>query len=233
MATTIDWTEIGIRLILTIIAGSLIGINRTERGRPAGLRTTILVCLAASVSMIQVNLLIATTGKTPDSFAVFDLMRLPLGVLTGMGFIGAGAILKRGDMVQGVTTAATLWIVTFIGLCLGGGQIGLGLACLGLALSALWGLKWFENTLHQDRHATLIIRTAGEEPTEEAIRNILLSAGYQIGSWDVLYKVHESAYRRNLRCEVRWHGKPDETRTPEFLDQLKRKSGIVAVRWCE
>jgi putative Mg2+ transporter-C (MgtC) family protein len=71
---------------------------------PAGLRTTLLVCLAASVAMIQTNLLLMTVGKTQDSFVVMDIMRLPLGILSGMGFIGAGAIVRRDNIVLGVTT---------------------------------------------------------------------------------------------------------------------------------
>jgi putative Mg2+ transporter-C (MgtC) family protein len=70
MPVTITWLDIGIRLVLTVLAGGLVGLNRMERGRPAGLRTTILVCLAASISMIQANLLMPTIGKTPDSFVV-------------------------------------------------------------------------------------------------------------------------------------------------------------------
>jgi putative Mg2+ transporter-C (MgtC) family protein len=98
------------------------------------LRTTLLVCLAASVSMIQVNLLLPIAGKSPDSFAVLDLMRLPLGILSGMGFIGAGAIVRTGNLVRGLTTAATLWFVTVLGLCFGGGQLVLGLAVLALGV---------------------------------------------------------------------------------------------------
>ena len=101
MPLTLRWEDIALRLVLTVIAGSLIGINRSEGGHSAGLRTTLLVCLAASVAMIQTNLLLPMTGKTPESFAVLDLMRLPLGILTGMGFIGGGAILRKGEMVQG------------------------------------------------------------------------------------------------------------------------------------
>ena len=62
--------------------------------------------------MIPANILLPVNGKTPASFAAMDLMRLPLGILTGVGFIGGGAILKKGDLVNGVTTAATLWLVT-------------------------------------------------------------------------------------------------------------------------
>jgi putative Mg2+ transporter-C (MgtC) family protein len=74
------------------LAGTLIGLNRWERERPAGLRTTILVWLAASLAMIEANVLIGTRGKPADSFAQIDVMRLPLGILSGMGFIGAGVI---------------------------------------------------------------------------------------------------------------------------------------------
>src|SRR6266446_8043427 len=111
------WTDIAIRLGLTMLAGAIIGFNRGARGHAAGFRTTILVGLAASVAMIQANILLPMDGKTTGSFAVMDLMRLPLGILTGVGFIGGGAILKQGGSVKGVTTAATLWIITTIGLC--------------------------------------------------------------------------------------------------------------------
>ena len=150
MPLTIGWKEVAIRLAWTVLAGLVIGFNRGEHGRPAGLRTTLLVCLAASLSMIQCNLLLTTDGKTPSSFSVLDLMRLPLGVLSGMGFIGAGTIIRKGDLVHGVTTAATLWFVTLLGLCFGGGQTGLGLAALGIACVALWGLKYVEAIMPQD-----------------------------------------------------------------------------------
>lgn len=95
MAPEIHWPAIALRLLLTVIAGALLGAERSKSGHPAGLRTTLLVTLAASLSMIQMNLLIQTNGKPHDSYAVMDLMRLPLGILTGVGFIGAGAIVKR------------------------------------------------------------------------------------------------------------------------------------------
>src|ERR1700746_848061 len=100
--------------------------------------------------MIQVNILLPTAGRSPDSFVMNDLMRLPLGILTGVGFIGAGAILRRDSIVIGVTTAATLWLVTVIGLCIGGGQVVLGLVTTAIGLFALWGLRWAEDALSQD-----------------------------------------------------------------------------------
>src|SRR4051794_23049944 len=132
MDAHLEWSQIALRLGFTAVAGALVGLNRGEHGHPAGLRTTMLVCLAASVAMIQANILLGTVGKTPDSYVNFDVMRLPLGILSGMGFIGGGAILRRGNIVIGVTTAATLWFVTVMGLCFGGGQLTLGTTMLVL-----------------------------------------------------------------------------------------------------
>ena len=152
-----NWQDICVRLALTMIAGAIIGFNRGARGHAAGFRTTILVGLAASVAMIQANLLLSLGGKTPDSFAEMDLMRLPLGILTGVGFIGRGAILRRGDLVAGVTTAATLWVMTVIGLCLGGGQLSLGIAATLLAVFTLWSLKWVDTRIPREHRAMLVI----------------------------------------------------------------------------
>jgi putative Mg2+ transporter-C (MgtC) family protein len=147
MIETVDWQTIALRLFLTTVAGFLISFNRGGHGEPAGLRTTLLVCLAASIAMLQANLMLGARGKAPDSYVVLDLKRLPLGILTGVGFIGAGAIFRQNDLVRGITTAATLWFVTVIGLCFGGGQIGLGIAGTAIGVAALWGLKEFEERM--------------------------------------------------------------------------------------
>jgi putative Mg2+ transporter-C (MgtC) family protein len=151
------WTDIAIRLALTMLAGAIIGLNRGARGHAAGFRTTILVALAASVAMIQANILLPLSGKTPESFAEMDLMRLPLGILTGVGFIGGGTIVKKGDLVVGVTTAATLWLVTVIGLCFGGGQLILGVAATVLAVMTLWILRWVDKIIPREHRARLIV----------------------------------------------------------------------------
>jgi putative Mg2+ transporter-C (MgtC) family protein len=181
--------------------------------------------------MIQTNLLLLTTGKSHDSFISLDLMRLPLGILTGMGFIGAGAILRRGEMIRGVTTAATLWLVTVLGLCFGGGQIGLGLVGLVVGLMALWGLKKLEAQMGEDRHATLILSSAEGGPTEEEVRALLLAAEYRITAWDVTYQTAEDAPRRTLRCELERHTSRGDVQPPVALEQLIRRPGVRMVQW--
>jgi len=107
--------------------------------------------------MIQANILLQVSGKTPASFSQMDVMRLPLGILTGVGFIGGGTILRKGDLVTGVTTAATLWLVTVIGLCLGGGQLVLGVAATVLGVITLWLLKWVDLAIPREHRATVIV----------------------------------------------------------------------------
>jgi len=185
MPLHLGWEDIALRLALTVVAGIVLGFDRSERGKAAGMRTTLLVCLAASIAMIQVNLLLPLAGRGADSFVMNDLMRLPLGILTGVGFIGGGAILRRDDIVVGVTTAATLWLATVVGLCFGGGQLGLGIAATALGVFALWGLKLVERRLRQERSATLAVEIGAGGPSEEEIRRRLDEAGLAVTSTNI------------------------------------------------
>lgn len=157
MPLTLDWLSACARLACALAAGAAFGFDRSESGKAAGLRTTILVCLASCVTMLQVNALLEQTGKGQTSFITLDLMRLPLGILTGMGFIGAGAVFRKDGLVTGVTTAAMLWFVTVIGLCFGGGQylIGAGGSVIGLAV--MWGLRLIEHKLERRKSAWVTI----------------------------------------------------------------------------
>jgi putative Mg2+ transporter-C (MgtC) family protein len=112
MPLTLSLQQIALRLFLALAASFLIGYDRDEHGKTSGIRTTMLVCLAATLAMLQANLLMDTTGKTSGSFVSLDLMRIPLGILSGIGFIGAGAILRKDGLVHGLPTAATLWFIT-------------------------------------------------------------------------------------------------------------------------
>jgi putative Mg2+ transporter-C (MgtC) family protein len=229
MTTTLSWQEVAIRLGLSVIGGFLVGLNRTEHGRPAGLRTTLLVCLAAAVSMIQCNLLMDTVGKAKDSFVVLDLMRLPLGILTGVGFIGAGAILRKENRVLGVTTAATMWFVTVMGLCFGGGQNGLGLSALAIALFVLWGLKRFEAILPQDRYGSLIVTLDGRDVADGRIREMISQPGIQITSFGIMQD--NADQRREIACELHWQEHWDKPREPVFVDELARLPGVARLKW--
>lgn len=229
MPLEIDWRQIAGRLFLTILAGALIGWNRGETGHPAGLRTTLLVCLAASVAMIEANLLLDTRNKPPDSFAGLDVARFPLGILSGMGFIGAGAIIHRGSLVEGVTTAATLWFVTMIGLCFGGGLLGVGLAATAIGFLTLTALKRLEDYLPMERRATVDLTVEGDSLALAELSDGLASRGYRIVERAVL--LHREPAQRRVRCEVTWRAAAIRPEPTEWLDRLATQPGVVEVAW--
>ncbi len=228
MDTHVTWLELAIRLLLTIIAGSLIGFDRGEHPRPVGLRTTLLVCLAASVAMMQAALLMKSTGKSSDSFVVLDLMRFPLGILSGIGFIGAGAILRRGDAVRGVTTAATLWFVTVIGLCLGGGQLLLGMVATCLALAVLEIGRRVEKHLPNLHRGCMRLTRRPTGPSEYSVRERLAADGFSVHSCAIRYMPEKEL---ELELELYWKAPRNEIRRPALVDELSQNPAVVKVSW--
>jgi putative Mg2+ transporter-C (MgtC) family protein len=225
MPVALDAWEIAVRLLCSTVAAALIGLERGEHGNNAGLRTNVLVCLSATMSMVLANALLHTTGKAPDSFVNFDVMRLPLGILTGIGFIGAGAIVRRGELVLGVTTAATLWFVTMMGFCFGSGQLGLGAAMFGLGILVLQGFKLIERRIETRRFATVEIVLRGAGLTDEEIRRRF--AGYSISRWTERFQGEV----RSLRFRVGWFENPGEIYPPAFLRELHDVPGVESLSW--
>jgi putative Mg2+ transporter-C (MgtC) family protein len=228
VAPELHWPAVAVRLILTVLAGTLLGMDRSRNGHPAGLRTVLLVTLAASVAMIQMDLLLPTSGKTASSFSVMDVMRLPLGILTGVGFIGAGAILRKGKMVLGVTTAATLWFATVVGLCLGGGQLALGCVAAVLGYVVLAALGRLERRLESYQPATLTL-IAGENAFVPAdLRARLEAANFRVKAMSIAWSPEQG--RQQIRCELRWPT-ADPARVPAILDELERTPGLIHMAW--
>jgi putative Mg2+ transporter-C (MgtC) family protein len=220
-----DWGEIALRLFLTVVAGGIIGLDRGTRGHAAGLRTSILVCLAASVAMIQANLLLPVSGKTAASFGVMDLMRLPLGILTGVGFIGAGTILRRGDLVTGVTTAATLWVLTVIGLCFGGGQLVLGIVATVLSVITITGLQWLDVRIPRRQRAILILESPATAAAILAVTELIATRGY-------LARFCRERRQRDaptqLYFEISWKQRETEGPPIDLVDLLTRSYEVVS-----
>lgn len=227
--THVGWGEIALRLLWTVLAGGAIGLNRGEHRRAAGLRTTLLVALAASISMILVNLLLPLQGKAADSFVQLDLMRLPLGILSGMGFIGAGAILRKDNMVRGVTTAATLWFVTVAGLCLGAGQIVLGLVATALGGTVLWLMKPVEDGLRQHRQAELILVIGEDGPSQREVSEMVQAQGIRISSMAICYQPESS--NCEIQYLVKWQCSSSEFHPPAFVSELANHDKILKVSW--
>ncbi|NIM04431.1 MAG: hypothetical protein GTN69_06570 [Armatimonadetes bacterium] len=151
-------SEILTKLAVAVILGGIIGWERETHDRPAGLRTHVLVCVGSAVYMI---LSMSFTANADPS-------RIASQVATGMGFLGAGTIIRHRSGVRGLTTAASLWAVAAIGLCVGRGGQGymIAVSTTAFVFVALRGLSWVEKRMvtkkRQYRQATLRVRSAKE-----------------------------------------------------------------------
>lgn len=127
-----DFTMV-LRLVISVLLGGIIGVERQHRGKIAGLRTHILVSLGSClVAILSVNLYAAVQGLTNA-----DPARLAAQVVSGIGFLGAGAIMKEGSTIKGLTTAASLWVVASVGLAIGAGMLVGAVATTILVVVAL------------------------------------------------------------------------------------------------
>src|SRR5678816_1934792 len=126
-------SEDGVRLALAVLLGGAIGLEREASDKPAGLRTNILICVGSTLMMIL-------SIQVAHHYAVVsaDPSRIAQGVITGIGFLGAGTILHSRGGVTGLTTAATTWAVSGIGLALGSGFYMLAFTTTILILAVLW-----------------------------------------------------------------------------------------------
>lgn len=234
MPISLTWQQIAFRIAFALIASFLIGYDRDEHGKTAGIRTTMLVCLAATLAMLQANLLMNSTGKASSSYIVLDLMRLPLGILSGIGFIGAGAILRKDGLVHGLTTAATLWFVTVLGLLFGGDQLKLGIVSTAIALFILWALKLLEQRISVRRSGTVYIelneQAATSQPVDEtALRGILHQGGFSIHNWNAQY-IGPSLH--SVSCDLHWNDSGEtEPSTPLVIRELTSSSSIATLTW--
>jgi len=145
-------TELIIRLFVAAVLGGLLGLEREMHGRPAGLRTHLLVSLGAAAFMV-VSPLVAGAGK----MLVGDPGRIAAQIVTGIGFLGAGAILKEGVNIRGLTTAACLWIAAAIGMTAGAGYYAVALLTSGITLCALTLLPYLERLLKKHSYRVLEI----------------------------------------------------------------------------
>ncbi|WP_179403203.1 MgtC/SapB family protein [Burkholderia guangdongensis] len=138
----ISQLEIVSRLVLAAALGSVIGIERERLSWAAGLRTHMLVCVGSALVMIVSAFGFADVQGMPN--VSLDPSRVAAQVVSGIGFLGAGSILLRGEMVRGLTTAASVWVVAGVGLAVGGGMYTAAIAATVIVLLILAGLKPLE-----------------------------------------------------------------------------------------
>lgn len=169
--------EMGLPLASSLLTGMLIGLDRELQGKPAGLRTHTLVCFASTLlTLAAAQQAQWTIDLKPSTQLVSDPARMAHGILTGIGFLGAGVIFREGASVHGLTTAASLWITAALGIVYGVGLFGLALVGAVTTLVVLIALRLLYAILPRSTGLHLTIDVAvGSGFGVEAVRDLLLA----------------------------------------------------------
>jgi len=175
--------EMVLRLILGAVIGGIIGFERESHGRAAGLRTQLIVCVAAVLIMIISQSYHFYLQHIDPSLRI-DPARIAAGALMGIGFLGAGVIIKSGAAIRGLTTAASIWIVSVIGLAIGGGFYIEAIVTFLITIAALVLLRRVEKYIKALQFKTIIVSAPVVENVEETVVSILREYGVQVNSVD-------------------------------------------------
>ncbi|NHC05684.1 MgtC/SapB family protein [Azonexus fungiphilus] len=178
-----DLETISIHLLGALVAGGVIGLERSYHGRPAGFRTHALVCLASSLLMLVTLYQWKWLPGVPMDTVRTDPTRMAQGIMTGIGFLGAGVIFKEGLSVRGLTTAASIWITAAIGVLIGVGFYFPAAVGTVLTIGTLSLFRWIEARLPSHFYAHHSIRFDRATPMPETeLRRFVTDAGFTIAN---------------------------------------------------
>lgn len=221
----LDWAPIAFAIVL----GGIIGFEREWHGRAAGLRTHMLVCLASTM------LIAASRQIPPESLVntvggrlVMDPNRLAAGIVTGVGFLGAGTVIRSGDLVRGITTGATVWFVACLGVLLGQGEYALATFGTLATVMVLAGFSPISRRVKPVIYRRLVVtgRDVEMPVVTERVRAIL--GAHAIRVQDISGKRGGQGEPFEIVFYMRCR---NEFQAPDMLDQIAREPGISNVEW--
>ena len=182
-------------MLVALFAGAAIGYERSYHGRPAGFRTHALVCTASSLLML-VTVYEAHWMRVAGHVVQIDPTRMAQGIMTGIGFLGAGVIIKEGLSVRGLTTAASIWITAAIGILAGVGFYAPLVMAVALTLGVLSLFRWIEARMPTQAYYHFDVRFArAASITERALRQLVEGHGFSIANFS--YRVDEGHIRHH------------------------------------
>lgn len=219
------YLDISLRLLIAAILGGVIGWERERDNHPAGFRTHILVSVGSALIM-----LVSAYGFQEfmnQHNIQFDPSRVGAQVVSGIGFLGAGAIVRQGLTVNGLTTAATLWVVAGIGLAVGSGFIYGALLTTVLVFISLELLKRFDYTFRLKNNMQVFsLQLDGQSVTIGQITALIDQKGFDIYRLEV-DQSEENDHWVNMKFYVKLSGKMSSA---EILDEMRKLEGIISIQ---
>lgn len=218
MLTTYDF-EIAMRVLAGLVAGAVVGYERSFHGRPAGFRTHALVCTASSILMIVTVYEVQWVRSGAETVRL-DPTRMAQGIMTGIGFLGAGVIMKQGLSIRGLTTAASIWITAAIGILAGiGFYFPLAISVI-LTLGVLSLFRWIEVRMPTQVYYYFEARFARQAPmAEEALRSLIQSHGFSIANFS--YRLDDGGRMRGYSMVLRAIDRASAARLSKALENVE------------
>jgi putative Mg2+ transporter-C (MgtC) family protein len=215
--------ELLVRLIVGTALGGIVGYERGVHGRPAGFRTHLIVALASTTFMLVSTHFVYFQHYTKDDLVAVDPSRIAASIVTGIGFLGGGAILRTGLNVQGLTTAAGLWLVAAIGMAAGAGMYVVSVAATLFGIVALVVLRRFE---HKDdqlrRRISLVLADGGT--TVPGLFRALAQTGVAVAPMEYERRLDERRIHVTLQARI-----PPESQEG-LVALLESQPGLERVR---
>jgi putative Mg2+ transporter-C (MgtC) family protein len=214
-----EYLKMAEHLLLAAAAGGIIGLERSYHGRPAGFRTHTLVCTASALLMLVTVYQWMWFIPQDQQRITLDPTRMAQGIMTGIGFLGAGVIMKDGLSVRGLTTAASIWITSAIGVLIGiGFYIPAGFAVV-LTLGTLSVFRWIELKMPMNYYAQFIIRFSVSQAMEEpALRKLVADHGFSVAN--LSYRLDRGSDFYEYRMIIRTIEMENQSRLSAMLSQL-------------
>jgi len=225
---TLNWDESLLRLALAATLGGLIGIERELREREAGLRTHLLVALGSALFTIVGAYGFHAFLESGQSVVRADPTRIAAQIVTGIGFLGAGAIIRQGLSVRGLTTAATLWVVAAVGLACGAGYYSAAVITTALVLIALYPLRIIAYRIlrrFRPEDGRLLVELPAGNPPGEVIDEI-----ERVGARIDSIQVSQEGDRRRLELDV---ALPRSVGAPRLVARIADVPNVADVRWTD
>jgi putative Mg2+ transporter-C (MgtC) family protein len=210
-----------LHLVLAVVAGGLIGLERTYHGRPAGFRTHALVCTASSLLMQLTMYQWQLLGNAPLDTLRVDPTRMAQGIMTGIGFLGAGVIIKEGLTVRGLTTAASIWITAAIGILIGAGFYFPAVVGTLLTLGTLSVFRRIEMMMPVQYYSHLEVQCRKHTALPETeLRQLITRLGFSIANLN--YAQRDNGRRFEYAMTIRTQQRDGTRRLAEALSQHRK-----------
>lgn len=218
--------DISLRLVTALVIGGLIGLERSYHGRPAGFRTHALVCLSTSLLMlVTVYETLWFPGISQGRISL-DPTRMAQGIMTGIGFLGAGTIMREGLAVRGLTTAASIWITAAIGILVGIGFYFPALLVTALTLGTLSVFRWIEYKIPVQFYAHLVVRFVREGGmSEPEMRRLLKEHGFTSGNLSCRFDHDTNSYEYRMIIRA---SRSDNAK--KLIDALSKVASVKGFR---